>query len=130
MNTLRHVLASALTVLLAMPMAAADAPGADRAAFALTGGRVIVSPGHVVDPGAVVRGGVIEAVGPAGSTAVPADARVFDVHGKVVHAAYIDAYVPTDRLAGKGPRKPPDEEEASAAGSRRSRGPSPAAVPP
>ena len=130
MNTLRHVLASALTVLLAIPAIAADAPGADRAAFALTGGRVILSPGHVVDPGVVVvRGGVVEAVGPAGSTSVPADARVFDVRGKVVHAAYLDAYVPTDRLAGKGPRKPPDEEEASS-GSRRSRGPSPNAAPP
>jgi imidazolonepropionase-like amidohydrolase len=130
MNTLRSVLASALTVLLALPAAAADAPGADRAAYALTGGRVIVSPGHVVDPGVVVvRGGVIEAVGPAGSTPIPADARVFDVHGNVVHAAYLDAYVLTDRLAGKGPRKPPDEEETST-GSRRSRGPSATAVPP
>jgi imidazolonepropionase-like amidohydrolase len=131
MNALRSTLASALAALLALPAAAADVPGADRAAFALTGGRVIVSPGHVVDPGVVVvRGGVIEAVGPAGSTPIPADARVFDVHGKVVHAAYLDAYVPADRLAGKGPRKPPDEEESPAGSSRRSRASGPSAVSP
>ena len=60
---------AALAILVALPAAAADSPGADRPAFALTGARVIVSPGHVVDPGVVVvRGGVIEAVGPAGST--------------------------------------------------------------
>ena len=130
MNALRSVLASALIALLAMPAGAADAPGADRAASALTGGRVIVAPGQVIDNGVViVRGGVIEAVGPAGSTAIPSDARVFDVHGKVVHAAYVDAYVPADRLAGKGPRKPPDEEEASAGTSRRARGATSAAPP-
>jgi len=131
MSTLRSVLASALSVLLALPAFAGDAPGADRAAYALTGGRVIVSPGHAVDPGVVVvRGGVIEAVGPAGSTPIPADARVFDLHGRVVHAAYVDACVSADRLAGKGPKKPPDEEDASAAGSRRSRGPSASASSP
>jgi imidazolonepropionase-like amidohydrolase len=131
MNTLRNVLAPALAVLVALPAAAADAPGADRAAYALTGARVLVSPGHVVDPGVVVvRGGVIEAVGPAGSTPIPADARVFDVHGKVVHAAYLDAYVSTDRLAGKGPRRPPDDEEGAPGRSRRSRTPNPSAGPP
>jgi imidazolonepropionase-like amidohydrolase len=127
MNTLRSVLASALAALVALPAAAADAPGADRAAFALTGARVILSPGHAVDDGVViVRGGVIEAVGPAGSTPVPADARVFDAKGKVIHAAYLDPYVPTDRLAGKGPKKPPDEEESPGT-SRRARGASTAA---
>ena len=48
------------------------------------------------------RGGVIEAVGPVGSTPVPADARLIDVKGKVVHAAFIDPYVPVDRLVDPG----------------------------
>ena len=101
--------------------AAADGPGGDRLAYALTGGRVILAPGHVVDPGVViVRGGVIEAAGPAGTTAVPPDARVVDAKGRVVHAAFIDACVSADRLAGKPPRKPPDDEE-SAGGTRRER---------
>ena len=88
-------------------------PGADRLAFALTGARVVAAPGRVIDPGVVVvRGGVIEAVGPAGKTAIPADARVFDLSGKVVHAAFIDAYVTADRLAGKKPRAPQDDEDS------------------
>ena len=91
--------------LIALPAAAADAPGSDRLAFALTGGRVIVAPGQVVDPGVVVvRGGVIEAVGPAGSTAIPADARVIDVKGKVVHAAFIDPYASVGPAGGEGRR--------------------------
>ena len=103
-NTLRRFAGAALAALLSLPAAAADAPGSDRLAYALTGGRVIVSPGKVIDPGVVVvRGGVIAAVGPAGSTAIPADARIFDVKGKVVHAAFIDPYVSVDRLAGKSP---------------------------
>ena len=86
--------------------------GGDRFAFALTGAKVIAAPGRVFDPGAVVvRGGVIEAVGPAGRTAIPADARVFDLSGKVVHAAFVDPYVFADRLAGKKPKGPSDEEE-------------------
>ena len=84
----------------------------DRFAFALTGAKVIAAPGRVFDPGTVVvRGGVIEAVGPAGRTAIPADARVFELTGRVVHAAFVDPYVIADRLAGKKPKAPSDEEE-------------------
>ena len=87
----------------------------DRYAYALTGARVLAAPGRVVENGiVVVRGGVIEAVGPRG-TAIPADARVFDLKGRVVHAAFIDPYVPADRLAGRRPRGPSDEEEAAEA---------------
>ena len=71
----------------------------DRLAYALAGARVIVAPGRVIENGViVVRGGVIEAAGPPGQTAIPADARIFDHKGKVVHAAFIDPYVPADRL--------------------------------
>jgi imidazolonepropionase-like amidohydrolase len=122
MGTLRlRLLACPLAFFLTLPAATAEAPGSDRLAFALTGGRVILAPGHVVDPGVVVvRGGVIEAAGPAGTTAVPPDARVIDTKGRVVHAAFIDACVSADRLAGKPPRKPPDDEE-SGGGTRRER---------
>ena len=54
----------------------------DRLAYALTGARVIVAPGRVIENGVViVRGGVLEAVGAQGQTAVPAE-RVL--------AAYLD----------------------------------------
>ena len=114
---LRRSLSGLLLVLLAFPVSAAGPPGSDRLAYALTGGRVIVSPGHVVDPGVVVvRGGVIEAVGSRRRRRrFRPDARVIDVQGKVVHAAFIDPYVSTDRLAGKPPKRPAD-------GRRRGRG--------
>ena len=124
---MRRALASLLLVLLALPVSAAGPPGADRLAYALEGARVIVSPGKVIDPGVVVvRGGIIEAVGPAGSTQIPADARVIDVKGKVVHAAFIDPHVPTDRLAGKGPKRPKDDDESggsSSGSAKRAAGP-------
>jgi len=84
----------------------------DRLSYALTGARVIVAPGRVIENGVVVvRGGVIEGVGSQGQTAIPADARVFDLKGKVLHAAFIDPYVSADRLAGKRPRAPSDDED-------------------
>lgn len=123
MNTLRRLVSSAVPILLALP-AAGGTSGSERLAYALTGGRVIVAPGQVVDPGVVVvRGGVIEAVGSAGSTPIPSDARVLDVKGKVVHAAFIDPYVPADRLAGKGPKRPPEDGEPASPPSKRPTGP-------
>ena len=38
--------------------------------------------------------------------------RVIDVTGKVVHAAFIDPYVSTDRLAGRSPRSAPKDDES------------------
>ena len=108
---LRASLCFLFYVALLLPASAAQPPGADRLGYALSGGRVIVAPGRVIDPGVVVvRGGVIEAVGPVGKTPIPADARVIDVQGKVIYAAFIDPYVSTDRLAGKGPKRPKDDE--------------------
>ncbi len=96
-------------------LAPAEAATPDRNAYALTGGRVIVAPGRVIESGAViVRGGVIESVGPEG-TPIPADASVVDVRGKVLHAAFIDPYVTVDRLAGKSPKRPSDDEKPAAA---------------
>jgi len=113
---LRRPIAALLLLLLTVPASAADPPGRDRAAYALKGARVIAAPGRVFDPGVVVvRGGVIEAVGPAGSTRVPADASTIDTTGKVIYAAFLDPYVSVDRLAGKGPKKPKDDEEETEA---------------
>ncbi len=78
---------------------------------------MIAAPGRVIENGVVVvRGGVIEAAGAQGQTAIPADARIFDLKGKVVHAAFIDPYVSADRLAGKRPHGPSDDEEAAEQG--------------
>ena len=104
------------SAILSAPAAARPSESAaDRLAFAITGARVIAAPGRVYDPGVVViRGGVVEAVGPEGSTPIPADARVLERKGRVVHAAYLDPYVTADRLAGRRPRTPIDDEEAPA----------------
>jgi imidazolonepropionase-like amidohydrolase len=75
---------------------------------------VIAAPGRVLERGVVVvRGGVIESVGEEGRVSIPADARLFDVKGQVVHAAFIDPHVSADRLGGRKPRAPSDEEEPS-----------------
>ena len=96
----------------------------DQFAFALVGGKVITAPGRILDPGVVVvRGGVIQAVGAPGKTAIPEDARVFEMKGKTIHAAFLDPYVSADRLAGKRPRAPLDEEEAAPATRVRPRPP-------
>jgi imidazolonepropionase-like amidohydrolase len=110
------VLLFALALLPALPAAgrAGEVRSGDQFAFALVGGRVITAPGRILDPGVVVvRGGVIEAVGAEGKTAIPVDARVFEMKGKTIHAAFLDPYVSTDRLAGKRPRAPLDDEEAA-----------------
>ena len=115
-TALAALAALALVFVLSLPARGgpSEVRSGDRLAFALSGGKVIASPGRVIDPGVVViRGGVIEAVGPEGKTAIPADARVFELKGKTVHAAFIDPYVPADRLAGRRPRTPSDDEEAA-----------------
>ena len=104
--------AAALCVARAAPAQLHDVKTGDRLAYALTGARVIAGPGRVFEPGSVVvRGGVIEAAGPENKIAIPADARVFDLKGKTVYAAFIDPYVSIDRLGGRHPRQPLDEEE-------------------
>ena len=111
-----------------LALGASDVRSGDRLAFALTGGRVVAAPGRTFDPGVVVvRGGVVLSVGAEGRVTVPPDARVFDVRGRVVHAAFVDPYVSADRLAGRKPRGPSDEEdpaeERTPPAPRRVRGP-------
>ena len=112
---MRKNLVHLLSLVLLLPSLSAPAATPDRNAYALTGARVIAAPGKVFESGVViVRGGVIEAVGPAG-TAIPSDASVIDVSGKVIHAAFVDPYVTTDRLAGRSPKRASDEESGGAA---------------
>ena len=50
---------------------------------ALTGARIVVAPGRIVEKGTVVvRDGVIEAVGDVNP---PADARIWDLEGKTIY---------------------------------------------
>jgi hypothetical protein len=79
----RRLLAIALALLLALPAAAADAPGSDRLAYALTGGRLILAPGRVG------RG-----------LAAPTGAVEVDGRGKHVTPGIIDAHSHT-AMAGK-----------------------------
>ena len=120
--------AASLAVLISLAaFGSSDVRSGDRLSFALTGARVIAAPGRVFDRGVVVvRGGVVEAVGAEGKVSIPADARVYDLKGKIVHAAFVDPYVSAERLAGRKPRGPSDEEEPSEERTpppRRSRGP-------
>jgi predicted RNA-binding protein with PUA-like domain/imidazolonepropionase-like amidohydrolase len=125
---LAAVVASLAVLLSLAAFGATEVRSGDRLSFALTGARVIAAPGRIFDRGVVVvRGGVVEAVGAEGKVPIPADARVFDLKGRVVHAAFVDPYVPADRLAGRKPRGPSDEEEPSEertpSAPRRTRGP-------
>ena len=114
-------------VLSLLALGASEVRSGDRLSFALTGARVVAAPGRTFDPGVVVvRGGVVLSVGDAGKVSIPADARVYELKGKVVHAAFVDPYVSAERLAGRKPRGPSDEEEPSeerTPAARRVRGP-------
>jgi len=59
---------------------------------ALTGAKIVVKPGTVIDSGTIIiRNGLIEAVG--ANVAVPPDARVWDLKSNVVYAGFIDAHL-------------------------------------
>lgn len=58
---------------------------------ALTGARVVVAPGRVIEIGTVViRDGILEAVG--ADVEAPPDARVWDLEGLTVYPGLIEAY--------------------------------------
>jgi imidazolonepropionase-like amidohydrolase len=90
---------------------------------ALTNARIIVSPGIELEAATVVvRDGLIEAVG--ADIDVPADARQWDLEGRIVYAGFIDAMselglpaalrTPLPRGPDDGP--PPAEPEQAADG--------------
>ncbi len=85
----------ALTGLLAL--SAAPVVMADRVpqVHAITGVRIVVGPGQVIESGTIVlRDGLIEAVGP--SVAVPADARVWQPEKTTVYPGLIEAFHTVD----------------------------------
>ncbi len=86
---------------LALPgLVAADAP----AVHALTGVRIVVAPGKVVEHGTVVvRDGLIEAAG--ADVEPPPDARIWDLEGLTVYPGLIESYAERpwpDEAAGEG----------------------------
>ena len=91
------------------------------AAIAIKDAKVVAAPGKVYDPGTVVvRGGVIEAVGPAKETAIPFDAEVIDGKGLVVYPGFIDLFTTLGQRPGvdrsaTGRGRPVDLAESSLA---------------
>src|SRR5262245_35658025 len=59
---------------------------------ALTGGRIVISPGKELEKGNIIlRDGRITAVG--ANAAIPPEARVHDMTGTTIYAGFIDAHV-------------------------------------
>ncbi len=57
----------------------------------LTGAKIVISPDQTLDKGTVViRDGMIERVGP--DVLPPADARIWDMSGRTIYPALIEAY--------------------------------------
>ena len=57
----------------------------------LTGARLVITPGQVIDNGTlVIRDGIIVAAGAAAAVAVPAGAREWQLKGRTVYAGFID----------------------------------------
>lgn len=71
-------------------------------AHAFTNARIVVAPGRVVEKGTlVIRGGLVAA---AGADAVPpADARVWDMKGRTLVAAFVEPHAAWTAALGKGP---------------------------
>lgn len=102
MRSDRALTAVALAVLLLPSAAAADAPDV----HALTGVRIVVAPGSVVESGTVVlRDGIIAAAG--ADVAVPPDARVWDHQGLTVYSGLIEPYAPVAWPEGIEKEDPP-----------------------
>ncbi|RMH17322.1 MAG: hypothetical protein D6696_16030 [Acidobacteria bacterium] len=87
MNLRRLAAGLGLAAILAPPLAAAPPQ-----VHALTGARIVVAPGRVVESGTVViRDGIVSAAGDA--VEPPADARLHDLAGLTIYPGLIDAYV-------------------------------------
>lgn len=80
--------AAAACLLLAL---VATATAADPGIHALTGARIVVAPGQVIESGTlVVRDGIIEAVG--ADVEPPADARVWELEGLTLYPGLIESF--------------------------------------
>ncbi len=126
-RTVALLLATAFTVLIAVPLFSADLrPDYQPAAYAIKGAKVVPVSGEPIEAGTVVvRDGVITAVGPVDRVEVPYDAEVIEGKGLTVYPGFIDLYTTsgqdataTKSLTGAGrtvnyadfalPRTPPD----------------------
>ncbi|HUF27475.1 MAG TPA: amidohydrolase family protein [Gemmatimonadaceae bacterium] len=78
---------------------------------ALTGARIVVAPGRVIERGTlVIRNGVIEAVG--ANVAAPPDARVWDGSGLTLYPGFIDPYSAVG-MRGELSRDDPERERGA-----------------
>jgi imidazolonepropionase-like amidohydrolase len=85
---------------------------------ALTGGKIVIKPGEVLDGGVIVlRDGFIEAVGK--DLAPPPDARVWDMKGTTIYAGFIEPYLV---LGGTNPPVSTSDSEPAAVASLTSGG--------
>src|SRR3989454_3721913 len=85
------VLCLLLAILLGPPVSAAQEPAG---AVVLEGARLIDGTGQspIENAALVIAGGVIRAVGPAGSVRYPKDARVIDARGKTITPALVNLH--------------------------------------
>jgi imidazolonepropionase-like amidohydrolase len=125
MKRISSILGAAL-FLAAVQLPAADIlPPGNRALplgiHALIGGKVVVKPGEVLDPGTVlIRDGMIEKVGT--NVAIPPDARVWDMKGQTIYAGFIDPYLtlgsnaPAAAATGRRGEPPPQDLSLRAGG--------------
>ena len=85
----------ALLAVLVLPFAGAALLAADAhpATVAYQGGRILTAAGPIFDPGTlVVSQGKIVEVGPSDTVAIPKDAQVEDVSGKVIIPGLVDTH--------------------------------------
>ncbi len=84
---------------------------------ALVGATVVVSPDKTIENATVViRDGLIESVG--ANVDAPADARIWNVEGKILYPGFIDAYTHFGMPAGLTPNKPRDPNASGPAPAR------------
>ena len=96
------LLASALTVSVAIPLFSADFRlDYQPAAYAIKGAKIVPVAGDPIEVGTVVvRDGVIAAVGPVDRVEVPFDAEVIEGKGLIVYPGFIDLYTTSGQDAG------------------------------
>jgi N-acetylglucosamine-6-phosphate deacetylase len=120
------LLAAFIAVSLIRPVARGQAPPSTTppeglrentpAVHALVNAKLVVAPGRTIDNGTViVRDGVIVAVGAGTDVAAPADARVWDLNGKMIYPGLIDAYgESSDGQASRSTGGPPGASTTAA----------------
>jgi amidohydrolase family protein len=102
MRSFQNVLLFLVTVSLA-PAGNAFAQGTVHTprVHALTGARIVVAPGRVIDKGTIIlRDGIIEAVGKA--VPIPADARIWKVDSLTIYPGLIDLAMPVSPVPAAG----------------------------